>query len=711
MAKAGLAISTWFLGFLLLATPGGLHAAGPPALVNYQGVLRTAADEPVSGAHDMTFRFFDSELAGNELLVDSHLASDAQAVVVDGGLFSAELGGGRVADGSGAGTYGSLSELFHDHDEVWLEVEIDGETLAPRTRVLASAYSLSSGSAAEADQLDGHPSGFFLDSSSVPQVKSGPMQFHSSDPGQSAVEVTADSGSPGGIYTVNALGSYCNVAHDYTGLDCRATGSGGFFYDLDDTSYAFIANAGYGVYAAGPSYGAVLTSNGGAGVGVFGRGPVNGGYFLNTGSNSEARLGASTYAVDAHGPTAARFVQDGSTGSYLYLGYSGYGILGKNYNGIHEIDITDSSWSTIGASPYKVQGNGSVSFVQNHPDDPNEVVIYHAPESSEVNVYTRGSAKLDDGVARVDLDPTFAWTANPDIGLTAQLTPRDEPVPLAVEEVSSSELVVRGPKGSDAAFDYQVTGLRIGFEEMPAVSPKKEESWIPLHASGEDVYAKDPELRGYNALERYRAMAAAVGRSVDPELKAAADLKERIGFGRPSVDPVADDAPAAAREAGGAAPLPDVSGARPPGLPSASARAETSTVARSTEETTAPQAARRRGETFIATSQIEAGDVVVLDPTIAGAVRRCDGAADRMLVGVAVAPDRDGVVEVAVSEIHEVFVDASDTPIQAGDFLTTSATGGAAMRAETAEPGTILGKALEPLGTGLGTIRVLLLPR
>jgi len=58
-----------------------------------------------------------------------------------------------------------------------------------------------------------------------------------------------------------------------------------------------------------------------------------------------------------------------------------------------------------------------------------------------------------------------------------------------------------------------------------------------------------------------------------------------------------------------------------------------------------------------------------------------------------------------------VLVDASVAPITAGDFLTTSATEGAAMRTTVDSPGTILGKALEPLGSGLGTIRVLLMPR
>ena len=49
--------------------------------------------------------------------------------------------------------------------------------------------------------------------------------------------------------------------------------------------------------------------------------------------------------------------------------------------------------------------------------------------------------------------------------------------------------------------------------------------------------------------------------------------------------------------------------------------------------------------------------------------------------------------------------------IQAGDLLTTSATFGHAMRALDPLPGTIVGKALEPLDSGTGRIKVLVMLR
>jgi len=59
-------------------------------------------------------------------------------------------------------------------------------------------------------------------------------------------------------------------------------------------------------------------------------------------------------------------------------------------------------------------------------------------------------------------------------------------------------------------------------------------------------------------------------------------------------------------------------------------------------------------------------------------------------------------------------VDASYDPIKTGDLLTTSTTRGHAMKAQSVDtggieihrPGTIIGKALEPLETGTGLIEV-----
>jgi hypothetical protein len=75
-------ISALFLAAAVILVPAVYQAASPPAFVNYQGVLRDAADKPL--------------------------------------------------DGSGPGSHTSLAEAFRDY----------GEVLDPRVRVVAAAYSL-----------------------------------------------------------------------------------------------------------------------------------------------------------------------------------------------------------------------------------------------------------------------------------------------------------------------------------------------------------------------------------------------------------------------------------------------------------------------------------------------------------------------------------------------------------------------------------------
>src|SRR5262245_9659627 len=108
-------------------------AADPPATLNYQGVLRDAADKPRNGSFDMVFRFFDAATVGNEILVDTHAGGGA--VVVSNGLFNVPLGGGTLSDGAGPGTYATLDQVFGDFGDVWLEIAIGAETLSPRVKV------------------------------------------------------------------------------------------------------------------------------------------------------------------------------------------------------------------------------------------------------------------------------------------------------------------------------------------------------------------------------------------------------------------------------------------------------------------------------------------------------------------------------------------------------------------------------------------------
>ncbi len=126
-----------FLTLVLLTVGLTVAQTTPPDVLNYQGVLRDASDAPLDGTYPMLFRFFDAAASGNEILVDSHAA-----VVVSGGLFSVQLGSGTVTDGSGPGAYTTLSRVFANYPDLYVEVEVGGETLSPRIRVASAGYAL-----------------------------------------------------------------------------------------------------------------------------------------------------------------------------------------------------------------------------------------------------------------------------------------------------------------------------------------------------------------------------------------------------------------------------------------------------------------------------------------------------------------------------------------------------------------------------------------
>ena len=437
--------------------------------------------------------------------------------------------------------------------------------------------------------------------------------------------------------------------------------AGGYFYDTDNSGYAYVGYGHDGIYAGGNNVG---------------------GYFKDSDNTGEAWVANGQRGIWARGSF------DGGTFS----------------------DPTGTTfWADVARNDgYSIYGTGTKSFVQNHPYDKDEVVAYAALEGDEVGVYTRGSARLVDGEARVTLGDTFHLVADPDIGLTAHLTPRGDPVPLAVESVTPSELVVRGPAGSNAAFDYLVFGLRIGFEELPIVRPKERDAFLPDTTAIQAPYADHPELRTSNALARFTTMRQEMGAPGAPDMTGARALAAAIDANRSEIVSAADAAanaeraslaPPRAGSSQGAAVIRTTPAVATPPSPTWSAAAPT---------TPAPMPLT----ILPASAPASAGAVLSLDPSSPGAVRPAVSAFDRGVAGCAIAAPEGttipaGSVAAGISGVVFCNVDASFGAVAVGDLLTTSAEAGYAMRTGEEGHGAILGKAMEPLAGGTGTIRVL----
>ena len=911
-----------------------VFAAGQPDLVNYQGVLRDASGNPRNGSFDITFRLFNAASGGSAILSDAHLASGGQAIVVTGGLFTASIGSGAITDGPGPGAYTSLALVFRDFSDVWLEIQVGAETLAPRVRVLSTPWALEAG---DAGTLGGRPGSAFLDTSAGAQAKSGtlvvgaavsatggtyglegwgtsgggyfrdvngtgtvlagtgddgidafgngyggrfyntatgeeaavagngrglwamgslsaalfentdptggtlfvatpefglnahgPMgggSFHQTD-GTSSVylaygsmgiiasgtfrgggfrdldgsgEALLAEGDRGMIGRGNETGGYFEDAqatsHAYLGYGNRgieATGNatGGYFSSSNSDGYAYVGDTGYGIRGFGTTAGGYFDDTNGTGLayagfgdfGVQGFGSFAGGYFKcnATGNTGEVWLGdhnrglwakgsdfggifqdtngtgQATLAIGNTGLTAtgsfegvnvsggnwAGYFTDSNDGSEVYLAYGPQGIQarGATYGG-NFVDTDSGSQASVGFSTYKIQGTGAVSFVQNHPEDPQRVIVYHAPEASEVAVYTRGRGRLVAGEARIPLDPTFAWVANPDIGLTAQLTPRGISCVLHIAALTTAELLAGSgdPACGDAEFDYMVWGLRIGFEELPPVQPKQHDAPVPSMAEHRALYRTEPAMRAYAAGSRFEATAASLSSGLSSSDAApiaahakAADLLARIG----EYDPAAHAAEVAGSGARGIdrsielerPPEPSAVPATPSPRPQplvvppddsiAPAPAGCATVGaglRPVEAGSRPSGPEV--QVLPIGGEVAAGDVLALDPDRPGRLRRAASIADPQVVGVAMGEPDAGedsggpAVQVVGAGFARVNADAGFGAIRPGDLLVSSPHPGHAMRAVAAEPGTVLGKALEGLEAGTGLIRILLMPR
>lgn len=124
-----------------------------------------------------------------------------------------------------------------------------------------------------------------------------------------------------------------------------------------------------------------------------------------------------------------------------------------------------------------------------------------------------------------------------------------------------------------------------------------------------------------------------------------------------------------------------------------------------------------------ATRALPPGTVVTLNPTKSNLVEASSKAYDTRVAGVisaqpgiALGERGENKVLVATTGRVRIKVDATNVPINIGDLLVTSDTPGMAMKSEPItiggrqihSPGTLIGKALEPLANGRGEILVLL---
>lgn len=114
---------------MLCAAVAGLAMAVPPSgEISYQGRLSDNGGN-ANGSYNLVFRFFSTPFAGTEICNTSK-----PGTVVTGGVFTTTLGG-TVTDGPSGGVYTELSDVFKTFSTLYLQVEVNGTPIGPRTKL------------------------------------------------------------------------------------------------------------------------------------------------------------------------------------------------------------------------------------------------------------------------------------------------------------------------------------------------------------------------------------------------------------------------------------------------------------------------------------------------------------------------------------------------------------------------------------------------
>ena len=113
---------------LLTLSPAAL--ASVPADTSFQGRLLDASGVPLAGPVDLEVGIWTALVGGERVYRETHTA-----VPLDDGVFHVLLGTGATDPGETP-----FPEVFVAHADLYLEVSVEGETLAPRQAIGSAPY-------------------------------------------------------------------------------------------------------------------------------------------------------------------------------------------------------------------------------------------------------------------------------------------------------------------------------------------------------------------------------------------------------------------------------------------------------------------------------------------------------------------------------------------------------------------------------------------
>ncbi|MCL5270968.1 MAG: hypothetical protein M1457_10575 [bacterium] len=194
------------------------------------------------------------------------------------------------------------------------------------------------------------------------------------------------------------------------------------------------------------------------------------------------------------------------------------------------VDSTGASAIILDAVDGSISATGTKNFNIPYPGDPTRRLVYACPEGPEAAIYVRGTAKLVDGEASIDLPEHFALIAVAE-GMTVQLTPRSaDSYGLAAVAVTPARLRVKELMRGNGSypFDYSVMAVRKGYEHYEAVRPTQAAQTLGAGRSPATVQAGREKARR-QALARLQAAESPAGAPAGATRAGAAGLTARLG--------------------------------------------------------------------------------------------------------------------------------------------------------------------------------------
>lgn len=465
-AKAVLAVTFLFMAQMAYCAPG---------VINYQGKISNASGQPITTPVDITFTFWNAETLGAQI----GAFTDADTVTPDAtGVYSTLIG-----DDPG----NLIPDAVFATDQVYLNVHINGEDLAPRKRFTTTPYAVKADSAPWSG-LTSVPAGFAdgVDNSNTYTAGSGLTLLHNAfsvkfqSSGTSQTASRADHDHWGQVWKKDKNGLKVDVTTATTNSYAieaisRLQGSAlrGIVVPFNASIVPTMPTGVFGATtvapASGVSWGVFGTSTSNSGIGVYGEAPttaVKGTSYATSGVGVQGvAIGSGGIAVKARG-TAYGVSAIGATGVYgISNTSSGNGVVGRADTGANAYGVYGGS--TSGYAGYfggKVHVAGTLtkaggSFKIDHPLDPTHKYLQHSfVESPDMKNIYDGVATLDAaGKATIPL-PDWFQALNRDFRY--QLTCIGGYAPVYVEkEVADNQFSIAGGT-SGLKVSWQVTGIR-----------------------------------------------------------------------------------------------------------------------------------------------------------------------------------------------------------------------------------------------------------